>query len=153
MKTYRPNHVAISVRDLDASLAFYRAFGLREINRTTFDDGQATLVHLQLDEFALEVFAYEKNRNLPPLDLPFANGLDSIGVKHFAFATDDIHATLQDLRARGLADSAVTVDGLPDGRAHWLFLRDPDGMWVEVIQENRFSLYERDWPSVQVSSQ
>ena len=65
MAKYRPHHTAISVRDLDVSLAFYTALGFVEVNRAEFDG--ATLAHLQLDEYALELIAYGKNKDLPRL--------------------------------------------------------------------------------------
>ncbi|MBT8163166.1 MULTISPECIES: VOC family protein [Arthrobacter] len=144
MIKYRPHHTAISVRDLDASLAFYTALGFVEVNRTNFDG--ATLTHLQLDEYALELFAYGKNKHLPPLSPGFGNDLDVIGLKHLALATDDIDATLAQLRRQGLADDTVEVGALPDGKAKWVFIQDPDGLWVEFLQEERFSIYSRPWP-------
>ncbi|HWH25630.1 MAG TPA: VOC family protein [Pseudolysinimonas sp.] len=138
MKELKPHHTAISVRNLDTSLAFYGALGFTEVNRSAF--GEATIVHLTLGGFAIELFAFPKSADLPPLDLGFGNGLEVIGLKHIALATDDIDEALAELQRRGLADSSVTVDGLVDGRAKWFFFKDPDGLWVEIIQENRFSL-------------
>lgn len=143
MMKYRPHHTAISVRDLDASLAFYSALGFTEVNRAAFDG--AMLAHLQLDEYALELFAYEKNKDLPPLEPGFGNDLDILGLKHLALATNDIHAALADLRDRGLADETIEVGALPNGKAQWIFIQDPDGLWVELIQEDRFSIHA--WPT------
>lgn len=145
MMKYRPHHTAISVRNLDASLAFYTALGFTEVNRAAFDG--ATLVHLQLDEYAVELFAYEKNKDLAPLEPGFGNDLDILGLKHLALATDDIHAALEDLRDRGLADETIEVEALPNGTAQWIFIQDPDGLWVEFIQEDRFSIYSQPWPA------
>lgn len=145
MMKYRPHHTAISVRNLDASLAFYTALGFAEVNRAAFDG--ATLVHLQLGEYALELFAYEKNTDLPALEPGFGNDLDILGLKHLALATDDIHAALADLRDRGLADETIEVGSLPNGKAQWIFVQDPDGLWVEIIQEDRFSIYSQPWPA------
>ena len=144
MVSFRPHHVGVSVRDLDASLAFYEAFGFREVNRADF--GGATIVHLRLDQFVLELFWYPKNRTDPPLQMGFANDLDVVGLKHFALAVEDVDAALSDLRSRGLADESVQIGSLPNGSASWIFLKDPDGVWVEVIQEERFDAYTTPWP-------
>lgn len=145
MKTYRPHHTGTSVRDLGASLNFYGALGFKEVNRASFDG--ATIVHMQLDEYVLELFAYAKNAELPPLEPGFGNDLDILGLKHLALATDDIHAALADLRQRGLADESIEVGSLPDGKAQWVFIQDPDGLWVEFIQEDRFAIYSKPWPA------
>ncbi|MDQ0867315.1 VOC family protein [Arthrobacter globiformis] len=147
---YRPHHTAISVRDLATSLSFYTGLGFEEINRAEFDG--ATLVHLQLEEYALELFAYEKNRQLPPLTPGFGNDLDVLGIKHLALATDDIQGTLADLCSRGLADESIEIGALPDGKAQWVFIQDPDGLWVEFIQEDRFSIYSQPWSDSNRSS-
>lgn len=144
MRAYRPNHTAVSVRDIDASLDFYGAFGFQVVNRTTFD-GEA-LVHIRLGEYLLELFAFRKNAQQPPLRLGYGNGPETLGVKHLAFATDDIHAALTDLRTRGLADESVQVEGEPEGKVQWFFVKDPDGMWVEIIQDDRFPIYAAPWP-------
>ncbi len=143
MIDYRPNHTGISVRDLDASLRFYEALGFREVNRAQFDG--STIVHLRLGEYVLEIFWYPKNLNEPALTPGFANDLDAIGVKHLALSVEDVDAALADLRSRGIVDDSIRVEGLPDGRARWIFFPDPDGVWVEVIEEHRFETYRDPW--------
>ncbi|MFF2840551.1 VOC family protein [Paenarthrobacter sp. NPDC057981] len=146
LRTYRPNHTAVSVRDMNASLDFYGALGFKVVNRTTFDGEE--LVHIQLGEYLLELFAFRKNAGQPPLQLGYGNGPESLGVKHLAFATDDIHAALVDLKERGLADDSISVEGEAEGKVQWFFITDPDGMWVEIIQEDRFPVYAAPWPGM-----
>jgi catechol 2,3-dioxygenase-like lactoylglutathione lyase family enzyme len=56
--------------------------------------------------------------------------------KHIGVTVDDLGAALEDLRLKGLADEGTQV--LTKGAARFFFVRDPDGMWVEVIKDNRY---------------
>lgn len=144
MIVYRPNHTAISVRNLDTSLRFYEALGFREVNRNDFDG--STIVHLRSGDYILEMIWYPKNQSELPLSPGFANDLDVIGVKHIALSVEDADAALADLRERGMVDDSIEVGGFPDGRARWIFFPDPDGVWIEVLEDHRFETYRDPWP-------
>lgn len=134
---YKPHHTAISVRNLDRSLGFYKTLGYEQVHRYDEDDGSMTIVHLKLGNSFLEIFAYKKNDNKPPVDYEYANNLEDIGVKHIALWTDDIEAALADLQAKGLAnqDAKITVGRT---KVSYFFIQDPDGVWVEFVQDDRY---------------
>jgi catechol 2,3-dioxygenase-like lactoylglutathione lyase family enzyme len=50
--------------------------------------------------------------------------------QHFALQVDDVGATIDELRSRGLAVS----DAIPIGRALQAFVNDPDGNLIELHQ-------------------
>lgn len=135
---YRPHHTAISVRNLDASLAFYAALGYEQVHRYDEDERGMTIVHLKLGESFLEVFAFRKNETMPPVRYEYANNLEDIGVKHIALWTDDIEAALDDMKAKGFAhdDTAIRVGKT---KVSYFFIQDPDGVWVEFIKDDRYS--------------
>jgi catechol 2,3-dioxygenase-like lactoylglutathione lyase family enzyme len=135
---YAPHHTAISVRDLDISLAFYSQLGYQQVHRYDEDDGSMAIVHLKLGTSFLELFAFTANKQADQLDLRYANNLEDIGVKHIALSVNDIKAALHDLKSKGFADESTTIT-MGRTKVQYFFIKDPDGMWVEVINDNRYS--------------
>lgn len=131
---YKPHHTAISVRNLDDALEFYGKLGFEEVHR--YNDPDKIGLKLKLDNYVLEVFAYDNNKTKQKLDLELGNNLKDIGVKHIALAAEDIDAALQDLKDKGLADESTEI--LTKGSARFLFIKDPDGVWVEIIKDDRY---------------
>jgi lactoylglutathione lyase len=116
------DHVALHVADLEASAAFYSGvFGLQEIpaaakGRRWFSLGKGVALHL-----------------LGGRSDPVA---DDRSV-HVALTSDNLEPILQRLRDRGIAwsDFAGSPGAVSSGRSdgvRQIFLRDPDGYWVEL---------------------
>jgi glyoxylase I family protein len=131
---YTPHHTAISIQDLDKTIKFYSVFGLSEVHR--YSDEDKTGVKLKLDDYILEIFAYKKNVNEKPVDTNIGNDLDRMGVKHFGFSVEDVDEALKELRFQGLADETTKI--LTKGTARFFFIKDPNGLWVEVIRDDRY---------------
>jgi lactoylglutathione lyase len=115
-------HAMVRVRDLDASLAFYRdALGLVETRRKEYPQGRFTLVYLCAPE----------NPDVE-IELTFNYDDEEYGSArnfgHLAFAVTDIYATCERLQAHG-----VTINRPPrDGRM--AFVRSPDLISIELLQ-------------------
>ncbi len=133
---YTLHHPAISVRNLEASLKFYETFGYRQVHYWEAEDKSLIIVHLKLGESFLEIFAYTHNQSMPLVDYEYANNLGEIGAKHIALRADDIVATLEELKQKGLADDTTEIK---QGRTNvtYFFIKDPDGIWVEFIEDRR----------------
>lgn len=131
---YTPHHTAISVRNLDKTIDFYKTFGFEQVHR--YDDPDKVGVKLRLKDYVLEIFAYKQNKDKEPLNLEPGNNLNEIGIKHFGFTTNDLDVSLSDLRAKGLADNTTQI--LTKDTARFFFIKDPDGIWVEVIKDSRY---------------
>jgi catechol 2,3-dioxygenase-like lactoylglutathione lyase family enzyme len=135
---YRPHHTAISVRNLDKSLEFYEMLGYEQVHRYDEEDGSMSIVHLKLGSSFLEIFAYKKNQDQPPVNYEYANNLEDIGVKHIALWTDDIEAALADLKSRGLAEGNTKIT-VGRTKVSYFFIKDPDGVWVEIVKDDRYN--------------
>jgi len=134
--TYTFHHVAISVRDLTASQAFYEKLGFTEVHRWIAEDKSLAIVHLKLNNAILELFAYASNAKTDQLDLQVANDLQAIGVKHVGLQVINAKTTFEEMKQTGyeLGSSEVIT-----GRTNidYFFIKDPDGMWVEIVQDER----------------
>lgn len=128
-------HTMVRVRDLDASLAFYKLLGLHEIRRSEHPEGRFTLVFLAApgDEGA----ALELTYNWDPEDYGSARNFG-----HVAYEVDDIYAM-----CRHLKDAGVTINRPPrDGRM--AFVRSPDLISIELLQKGGALPPSEPWASM-----
>lgn len=133
---FRPHHCALSVRDTGESAAFYSIFGFKLVLQWTAPDDSLTIVHLARDDdFILELFEYESNRKLGPVNITVGNDLERLGVKHIAFKVDDLSGAAEEFKRMNSGE----MTGIQNGRTgiRYFFIADPDGNWVEITQDNR----------------
>jgi len=122
------DHITINVKDLDASLSFYRdVLGLERMN--TIDMGDHVLDYMGLpDGLRLEFISYKFSTGKPKIEATDA-GL----FRHVAFAVDD----LDDIAARCAAAGAKVrlrpgyVDKLG---CRTMLVEDPNGVELEFVQ-------------------
>lgn len=132
-------HTMVRVTDLDESLAFYcDKLGLHEVRRKDVPAGRFTLVFLAApgDEEA----QVELTWNWDPED--YGEGRN---FGHLAYAVDDIYATCQRLKDRG-----VTINRPPrDGKM--AFVRSPDNISIELLQKGEALPAKEPWASMENS--
>lgn len=119
------NHVAIIGTDLEKSTHFYcQQLGLKEIRRTWQQDRSTWRIDLALDDGAqLELFITPNPPERP-------NNPEACGLRHLCFATDDIEASVEWLKSRGISCDPIRVDAATGGR--FTFFYDPDGLPLEL---------------------
>lgn len=115
-------HTMIRVSDPDATIAFFNLLGLHEVRRMDSEKGRFTLIYLAApgqEDVQVELThnwdpeAYEGGRNFG----------------HLAFQVDDIYASCQTLM-----DAGITINRPPrDG--HMAFVKTPDGISIELLQD------------------
>jgi catechol 2,3-dioxygenase-like lactoylglutathione lyase family enzyme len=140
------DHTGFTVSDLDRSLAFYRdALGCEVMNIQQkeggylaeivgYPDAHVRMAHLRAPggEHVIELFEY-----LAPEGEKADVAPCNVGASHLSFVVDDLHGFYERLRERGV-DSFVSppidVDSGSSRGGFALYLRDPDGITVELFQ-------------------
>lgn len=129
-------HAMVRVRDLEASLRFFRdGLGLVETRRTDVPAGRFTLVYLAAPENPeVEV---ELTWNYDDEDYGTARNFG-----HLAFAVEDIYATCAHLHAMGVVIARPPRDG------HMAFVRSPDLISIELLQQGEPLPPREPWRSM-----
>ncbi len=137
-------HTMVRVTDLDASLDFYcNKLGLIETRRIDVEAGRFSLIFLAAGKDEADARA----NNAPELELTYnwdpeeyAGGRN---FGHLAYKCDDIYALCQ-----SLIDNGVTINRPPrDGRM--AFVRSPDGISIELLQEGEAQAPAEPWASME----
>jgi len=138
------SHVGLCVSDLEASLGFYRdALGFEEVHRLRSSgeitdrllelEGTAlTAVFLERDGMRLELLHYARPGHVGEAG-PAA--MNRLGLTHLSLRVDDLNATLEAMRAQGVTVLDQTRGGVPEHGVGVVFVTDPDGTRVELVQQ------------------
>jgi glyoxylase I family protein len=121
------HHVAVICSDYAASKRFYtEVLGLAVVAETYRAPRDSHKLDLRLpDGTRIELFSFP---GAPPRpSYPEARGL-----RHLAFAVDDVDAAVAELHARGVAVEPVRVDEVTGRR--FTFFADPDGLPLELYE-------------------
>ena len=130
-------HTMVRVKDLEASMAFYRLLGLEETRRRDSEQGRFTLVFMAApgqEECPVELtHNWDGDDGLPS---------DSRHFGHLAYRVDNIYDMCQ-----RLMDAGVTINRPPrDG--HMAFVRSPDNISIELLQEGDSLPPQEPWASM-----
>ena len=128
-------HTMVRVTNVEESLKFYcEGLGLQETRRTENEKGRFTLIFLSApgDESA----QVELTHNWDP---EVYTGGRNFG--HLAYRVKDIYALCQHLQDMGVVINRPPRDG------HMAFVRSPDGISVELIQDGHLPPQE-PWASM-----
>ena len=119
-------HTCLNVMDLDRSIAFYRdRLGLKLTRRVEVKENNAEIAFMEDPSGnAIELTHWRDKKELTEGD----------NFDHIALGVKDLNATIERLRGQG-----VTIAMEPfklKGEAHQIaFIKDPDGNWLELIEE------------------
>ena len=135
-------HSMIRVSDPEATVGFFKLLGLEEVRRMESEKGRFTLIFMAApgQEGTAEV---ELTYNWPPEDGSAPEeytGGRNFG--HLAYRVENIYETCQRLR-----DAGVTINRPPrDG--HMAFVKTPDGVSIELLQDGHLPPQE-PWASME----
>ncbi|MBB3169731.1 VOC family protein [Simiduia aestuariiviva] len=136
-------HTMVRVHDLDASLDFYcKKLGLIEISRKDSEKGRFTLIFLAApgDE------ARAREQQAPMLELTYNwdpetyTGGRNFG--HLAYRVEDIYALCESLQQQGVVINRPPRDG------YMAFIRSPDGISIELLQQGEPKAPAEPWASM-----
>lgn len=135
------HHVGITVRDLDAAVAFYRdafegeqLFSVDqsgELLATTIGvDCQLRMVFMRIGDAFLELLCYSVPKGTAQRVEPY-----DPGAVHIALRVDDLVESCRRLLLRGVSVSEPAwVQEGPTAGAGFAYCRDPDGVIIELYQ-------------------
>tara|TARA_B100001146_G_C16130865_1_gene412333 strand:- start:586 stop:1035 length:450 start_codon:yes stop_codon:yes gene_type:complete len=135
-------HTMIRVTNPEATVAFFKLIGVEETRRFDNEAGRFTLIFLAApgQEGAAEV---ELTYNWPPQDGSDPETyMGGRNFGHLAYRVENIYETCQ-----AIMDAGHTINRPPrDG--HMAFVRTPDGISIELLQEGSLEPCE-PWASME----
>ena len=140
-------HSMVRVTDLEKSLDFYcTALGLAELYRYEVPKGRFTLVFLVApsdteNAKATKAPLIELTYNWPPEEGESEQYEAGRNFGHLAYKVDDIYATCQRLMDAGVVINRPPRDG------HMAFVRSPDNISIELLQEGESLPAQEPWVS------
>jgi lactoylglutathione lyase len=140
-------HTMVRVSDLDAALDFYCAqLGLKEVRRQENTTGRFTLVFLATPEDAAKLSGERTSALSPMVELTYnwdeKNYSGGRNFGHLAYAVSDIYVLCARLMAAGTTINRPPRDG------HMAFIRSPDGISIELLQQGDALPPQEPWLSM-----
>lgn len=140
------NHVGLTVADLERSIEFYSGLmGLGEppadwvftiggewlSQMVAEEDATIRVAFLPMDDIVLELLEYQHPEGAKTNDRPNRDA----GAMHLAFNVDDVDAIYERLKDEVVFNSPPqTVPNGPWAGGRVVYLRDPDGTCLELVQ-------------------
>lgn len=145
-------HTMVRVSDVDASLRFYcEGLGLKEVRRMDSEKGRFTLIFLCSPDDIAAAGGVPESGPLPAVlpcielthnwDPETYSGGRNFG--HLAYRVKDIYALCARLQGMGYTINRPPRDG------HMAFVRSPDNISVELLQEGESLPAKEPWASME----
>ena len=138
MKHMKYLHTMVRIENIEKSLHFYcTVLGLKEIKRKESKEGKYTLIFLGAENSSNETGLLELTFNW---DQEKYSAGRNFG--HLAYSVKDIYKTCEKIQKSG-----ITINRPPrDGRM--AFIKSPDGISIELLQEGGALPLEEPWLSM-----
>jgi len=144
-------HTMVRIKNIEDSLDFYcNHFGMKEFNRLENEKGRFTLIFLCAPDDEVKA----KENKAPLLELTYNwpkdgeaeegyNGGRNFG--HLAYRVENIYETCQKLMDAGVVINRPPRDG------HMAFVKSPDDISIEILQEGEHLEPQEPWASMENS--
>ncbi len=122
------HHIAIICSDYKVSKKFYvEILGLKILAEHYRAERQSYKLDLALnDQYVIELFSFPD----PPKR---TSKPEAAGLRHLAFAVNDLEKAIQHLKENGVESEPIRVDEFTGKR--FTFFSDPDGLPLEFYEE------------------
>ena len=132
-------HTMVRVKDIDSSLDFYcNKLGLKEIKRKESEKGRFTLIFLGAENSDDNTCLLELTYNWDP-----ENYTGGRNFGHLAYSVNNIYETCDHLKKNGVTINRPPRDG------HMAFIKSPDGISIEILQEGEALQIQEPWQSME----
>jgi glyoxylase I family protein len=127
MKLLGTHHVAIISSNYEISKRFYtEILELEIVSEVYRDDRDSYKLNLRLpDRTEIELFSFPDPPRRPSYP-------EACGLRHLAFAVDDLELAIADLRSHDVSVEDIRVDEFTGKR--FTFFADPDGLPLELYE-------------------
>lgn len=134
-------HTMVRVKNIDTSLDFYcTKLGLKEVRRVVNETGRYTLIFLAAENSDEKIGLLELTYNWDPEEY---TGGRNFG--HLAYSVKNIYEVCKKLMESGIAINRPPRDG------HMAFVRSPDNISIEILQEGESLAPQEPWLSMENS--
>ena len=132
-------HTMVRIKNIEESLNFYcNILGLKEIRRRESEKGRFTLVFLGAENSSENSGLLELTYNWDPEEY---TGGRNFG--HLAYSVINIYETCEKLMSNGVIINRPPRDG------HMAFVRSPDGISIEILQDGNSLEIKEPWKSME----
>jgi len=134
-------HTMVRVENIEDSLDFYcNKLGLKEIRRRDDEKGKYTLVFLGAENSDERHALLELTYNWDP-----ENYTGGRNFGHLAYSVKNIYETCDNLMKKGVTINRPPRDG------NMAFIKSPDGISIELLQEGEALPIQEPWQSMENS--
>ena len=134
-------HTMIRVENIEDSLDFYcNKLGLKEIRRRDDEKGKYTLIFLGAENSDERHALLELTYNWDPEDYTSGRNFG-----HLAYSVKNIYETCDNLMKKGVTINRPPRDG------NMAFIKSPDGISIELLQEGEPLPIQEPWQSMENS--
>ena len=132
-------HTMVRVKNIEESLDFYcNKLGLKEVRRRESEKGKFTLIFLAAENSDEKTGRLELTYNWDPEEY---SGGRNFG--HLAYSVKNIYEVCEKLMQSGVTINRPPRDG------HMAFVRSPDGISIEILQEGESLPLQEPWVSME----
>ena len=134
-------HTMVRVQNIEDSLNFYcDKLGLKEIKRIENEKGRFTLIFLGAENSDDRHALLELTYNWNPEEYTEGRNFG-----HLAYSVKNIYETCDKLMKNGVTINRPPRDG------HMVFIKSPDGISIEILQEGEALPIKEPWQSMKNS--
>jgi len=125
---FRFHYTGVRVRDLKTSLDFYtKGVGFKVVGKgTTPHGGKYVQLRGEDSKQTLELNWY------PPGSRFYSEYTKGEELDHLAFVVKDVDKAYRALLAKGATSAVSPIDS----KGTEVYVKDPDGIWIELLQSN-----------------